>query len=42
MPVACLEIPASLESQRGWVASFLFLPELIGISPTIQIRKIVK
>ena len=35
------EIPASLErSKRDWVALFLFLLELVGISPTIQIRKI--
>jgi hypothetical protein len=34
-------IPVSLErSQRNWVASFLFLLELVGISPAIQIRKI--
>ena len=39
--MACPEIPASLErSQRDWVASFLFLLELVGIYPTIQIRKI--
>ena len=39
--MACPEIPASLErSQRNWVASFLFLLELVGIYPTIQIRKI--
>jgi hypothetical protein len=40
-PVACPEIPASLKrSQEDWVASFLFLLELVGISLTIQIRKI--
>ena len=35
------EAPASLE--RSWgegAASFLFLIKLVGISPTIQIRKI--
>ena len=39
--MACPEIPASLKrSQEDWVASFLFLLELVGIYPTIQIRKI--
>jgi hypothetical protein len=36
--VACPEIPAFLERSRGtWAASFLFILEFVGISPTIQI-----
>ena len=39
--MTCPEIPAFFERSQGdWVASFLFLLELVGISPIIQIREI--